>query len=346
MIKVSILGSTGYAGQELVKMLVRHPEAEIVGLGSQSYIKQPFSKVYPLFRGILDMECQGISDNDLIEKADIIFLALPHGMSVPLVENVLKQGKKVIDLGADFRLQSPAVYSDWYKTAGPTPAQLAEAVYGLPELKREPIKKTKLVANPGCYPTTVLLGLAPLLKKKIINTNHIIIDSKSGVSGAGRGLAVSSLYSEVNEDLKVYGLPRHRHTPEIEQELSRLGQKDIRVTFTPHLVPMTRGMLSAIYTIPVKPVTQEEIQTVYEEFYRDEAFIRIFPKGEFPHTKWVLGTNFCDIGLNLDDRTGKLTIISVIDNLIKGASGQAIQNMNIMFGLAENAGLQKIALYP
>ncbi|QNB47489.1 N-acetyl-gamma-glutamyl-phosphate reductase [Thermanaerosceptrum fracticalcis] len=346
MIKVSILGATGYTGQELARMLCQHPQVEIVGLGTQNYVEQSFAHVYPNFRGVLELPCKGIYDPELITKADVIFLALPHGFSAPLVEKIIEQGKRVIDLGADFRLKSPEIYAEWYKTVGPTKEQLAKAVYGLPEINREKIKTATVIANPGCYPTTIILGLAPLLKQKIIDKNFIIIDSKSGVSGAGRSLNLTSLFCEVNEDFKAYGLPRHRHTPEIEQELGTVAGEEIQVTFTPHLLPMSRGMLSTIYAVLKEPLGFAEIEQLYKEFYKDEPFIRIQPRGEFPHTKWVLGTNYCDIGINVDERTGRITIISVIDNLVKGASGQALQNMNIMYGLDETLGLTRVALYP
>lgn len=346
MIKVSVLGATGYTGQELIRMLCQHNQVKIVGLGTQNYAGKPFSEIYPHFYGIVDMVCKSIDDPELIEEADVIFLALPHGLSVPYVEAAVKKGKRVIDLGADFRLKSPAVYLEWYKKEGPAEGLLNQAVYGLPELYRDKIRKADVIANPGCYPTTAILGLAPLLKNKLIDTGFIVIDSKSGVSGAGRGLVVTSLFSEVDNNFKAYGLPNHRHTPEIEQELTALAGDDVKVSFTPHLLPMVRGMLSTIYTIPNKNTNITEIQKAYEDFYNNEPFVRILGQGQYPNTKWVLGTNYCDIGLSWDERTGRLAVISVIDNLVKGASGQALQNMNIMFGCDEGLGLNKVALYP
>ncbi|MGI6588452.1 MAG: N-acetyl-gamma-glutamyl-phosphate reductase [Peptococcia bacterium] len=345
MVKVSILGATGYTGQELVRMLAQHPEVELVGLGTQSYVNQAYADVYPHFRQIVDLTCRKTNDPFLIEQAEVIFLALPHGLSVPYAEKGLVQGKKVIDLGADFRLQSPQVYSAWYKKTGPTAELLQQAVYGLPEINRELIKKTKLVANPGCYPTTAILALYPLLKEKLLDPSLLIIDSKSGVSGAGRSLKTTSLYSEVNEDFKVYGLPHHRHAPEIEQELTKAAGEEVKVSFTPHLVPLTRGMMSTIYTRPFI-MDLDKIAEVYQEYYGKEPFVRIYPQDQYPHTKWVQGTNFCDLGFSLDSRTGRLIIISVIDNLTKGASGQAIQNMNLMCGFEETLGLPKVALFP
>jgi N-acetyl-gamma-glutamyl-phosphate reductase len=345
LVKVSVIGATGYTGQELVRMLARHPAVEIAGLGTQSYAQKKYSEVYPHFRGVVDLVCSEPGDPALIEKADVVFLALPHGLSGTLVAQIHAQGKKVVDLGADFRLKNRAVYKEWYKTEAPGEALLAQAVYGLPEVKREMIKKATIIANPGCYPTTVILALYPLLKEKLLDPRTIIIDSKSGVSGAGRGLNVASLYSEVNEDLKVYGLPRHRHTPEIEQELSAIAGSAIMVNFTPHLVPLTRGMMSTIYCVPETP-DADKIAEVYRSYYAHEPFVRLYPPWEFPHTKWVHGTNYCDLGFSLDERTGRLVIISVIDNLTKGASGQAIQNMNLLCGLDETMGLPKLALFP
>lgn len=345
MVKVSVIGATGYTGQELVRMLAQHPAVEIVGLGTQSYAQKKYSEVYPHFRQMVDLICSEPQDPELLEKAEVIFLALPHGLSGSFVEKIYAKGKKVIDLGADFRLKSRQSYREWYKKEAPVEDLLAQAVYGLPEIKRKEIKTAQIIANPGCYPTTVILALYPLLKEKLIDPRMIIIDSKSGVSGAGRGLNVSSLYSEVNEDLKVYGLPGHRHLPEIEQELSAIAGTDITVSFTPHLMPLSRGMMSTIYCLP-QTKDAGIIAEVYREYYDHEPFIRLYPQGEFPHTKWVHGTNFCDLGFSLDERTGRLVLISVIDNLTKGASGQAIQNMNLIYGFEETMGLPKLALYP
>ncbi|HHY05385.1 MAG TPA: N-acetyl-gamma-glutamyl-phosphate reductase [Clostridia bacterium] len=345
MVKVSVLGATGYTGQELVRMLALHPEVALVGLGTQSYVDRAYVDVYPHLRQIVDLTCRQTDDPFLIEQAEVIFLALPHGLSVPYAEKGLAQGKKVIDLGADFRLENPEVYRAWYKKTGPTEELLKQAVYGLPEINRELIKKTKLVANPGCYPTTAILALYPLFQEKLLDPSFLIIDSKSGVSGAGRSLKTTSLYSEANEDFKVYGLPHHRHAPEIEQELTKAAGTEVTVTFTPHLVPVTRGMMSTIYTRPL--ITDiDKIEEVYREYYSEEPFVRIYPQGQYPQTKWVQGTNFCDLGFSFDARTQRLIIISVIDNLTKGASGQAIQNLNLMCGFEETLGLPQVALFP
>ncbi|MCR4442692.1 MAG: N-acetyl-gamma-glutamyl-phosphate reductase [Peptococcaceae bacterium] len=346
VINASIIGATGYTGQELVRLLCRHPGVKIAGLGTQTYAGRPLSDVYPHFRGIVDSACRAAEDPGLLEEADVIFLALPHGLSVPYVESALRLNKRVVDLGADFRLKRPGVYEEWYNKEGPAPAILNAAVYGLPEIYREEIKNARVVANPGCYPTAAVLALAPLIKHNLVDRNMIIIDSKSGVSGAGRSLSTNSLFAEVDGDFKAYGLPRHRHTPEIEQELAALAGEEIRVSFTPHLLPMTRGMLSTIYTVPHTHVDLKKIEQVYREFYSGEPFVRVLPAGRVPQTKWVLGTNFCDIGLVWDERTKRLVVISAIDNLVKGASGQAVQNMNIMCGFEEKMGLDMIAVYP
>ncbi len=346
MVKASILGATGYTGQELARMLLMHSQVELIGMGSNTYAGKKYSSVYPHFESALDLKCSNMQDDALFEKADVIFLALPHGLSVPYAEKALALGKKVVDLGADFRLKSADIYQKWYKTEAARPKLLGKAVYGLPELYRDEIKGTDLVANPGCYPTTAILGLAPLLKNGLIDKKSIVIDSKSGVSGAGRSLKVGSLYSEANEDFQAYGFPCHRHAPEIEQELGNLAGEEIAVTFVPHLVPMTRGMLSTIYASLVKETDTRRLEDLYREFYQDEVFVRVLPGGRQPHTKWVLGTNNCDLGVNVDERTGRVTVVSVIDNLVKGASGQAIQNMNIMCGYKEEQGLNRVALYP
>jgi len=346
MTKVSIIGATGYAGQELVRLLCGHPKVEIKGLGTQNYKGQPFSDVYPNFRGIVDLPCQGADDPQLIAESDVIFLAMPHGQSVSLAQTAVEQGKKVIGLGADFRLRDPKVYEEWYQTKAAPAEQLAKAVYGLPEVNRQVISQCSLLANPGCYPTTVILALGPLLKEKAIDPAWLIIDSKSGVSGAGRGTTLTTHYCEVNEDFKAYGVPRHRHTPEIEQELSKLAGQEVQVSFTPHLIPATRGMLSTIYTVPLAGINAGKIAEIYQAYYGKEPFIRLLPVGEVPHTKWVSGTNYCDLAYSLDPRTGRLTIFSAIDNLVKGAAGQAVQNMNIMLGLEETLGLPRVAIYP
>lgn len=346
MWKVGIIGATGYAGQELVRILNGHSAIQISGLGSNSYQGQAFSEVYPHFRGVVDLTCQAADDPQLIANSDVIFIALPHGHSVKIAQTALKQGKRVIDLGADFRLKDPEVYKEWYQIEGADKEQLSAAVYGLSEINRKKIAHSMLVANPGCYPTTIILALAPLLEEKVIDPSLMIIDSKSGVSGAGRGTSLNTHYCETNENLKAYGVPKHRHIPEIEQELSLKADQKVQVSFTPHLIPITRGMLSTIYTVPLEGIEPKDIAEIYQAYYGTEPFIRLLPAGELPHTKWVAGTNYCDLGYSWDERTGRLTLFSAIDNLVKGAAGQAVQNMNIMLGLEETLGLLGTAIYP
>ena len=346
MIKVSVLGATGYTGQELVRLLYQHAEVKIVGLGTQNYVGQSFANVYPHFRGIIDIVCRSVDDEYLFDEADVVFLALPHGLSVPYVVKAINNGKKVVDLGADFRLKNQEVYEHWYKKTAPPADILAQAIYGLPEINRTIINNAVLLSNPGCYPTTAILGLAPLLHNKLVDIKDIIIDSKSGISGAGRSLSLGSMFSEAGNNFKAYGFPHHRHTPEIEQEISAIAGQEIKVSFTPHLLPMVRGMLSTIYIRPSAGTQYKHVLEAYETMYKKEPFVRVLPTGEFPNTKWVLGTNFCDIGLSWDERAEKIIIVSAIDNLVKGASGQAVQNMNIMFGLEESTGLKHIAVYP
>lgn len=344
LLKVSILGATGYTGQELVRLLSQHPFVKIVGVGTRSYGGEALAKVYPHLRG-LDIQCRNLDDEELIDQADLIFIALPHGLSLPFVEKIINKGKKVIDLGADFRIKDALVYQEWYGCETKE-EYLKQAVYGLAEINYEKIKEGSIIANPGCYPTTVLLPLIPLLKNKAIKKESIIVDSKSGVSGAGRKPSLNNQYCETNENLKAYGLPLHRHLPEMEQELSLACGEEVSISFTPHLIPMTRGMLSTIYCYPEEGWTGQKIHNFLKEFYLDKPFIRIVEEGEIPHTKWVAGTNYCDIGLFQNPRTGVITILSAIDNLLKGASGQAIQNMNLIFGFDEKAGFPLWGMYP
>jgi N-acetyl-gamma-glutamyl-phosphate reductase len=280
------------------------------------------------------------------EKADLIFTALPHKAAMEVVPTFMKLGKHVIDLSADYRLSDPEVYGAWYEPHL-NPANLKKAVYGLPEVRRAKIRGARLVANPGCYPTSIILGLAPLLKKGLINTGDIIADSASGVTGAGRSAKVDSLYCEVNEGFRAYGVGGvHRHTPEIEQELSLLAGEPLVITFTPHLVPMDRGLLSTVYATPREATTTEKLVRLYQDFYKGEPFVRILPQGSLPSTAFVRGSNFCDIAPLVDQRTGRVIIVSAIDNLVKGASGQAVQNMNLVCGFPETMGLEGLALFP
>ena len=345
MIKAGVIGATGYAGQQLVWFLNMHKEVEIKFLVSNSYAGQEFSSIYRNYKKFLDEKLIGVAEvESRLDEVDVLFMALPHGKSAPFVKLAMDKGVKAIDLGADFRLDSEEEYKEWYKVDYLHPEFIEDAVYGLPEIKREEVVGSKLVANPGCYPTASILALAPLLKNDLIDKESIIIDAKSGVSGAGRSAKVDTLFSECNESIKAYGVASHRHTAEIEQELSKVGGEDIMLSFTPHLVPMNRGILSVTYSKLKKDVSQEELYELYNEFYQGEYFVRVID--ELPETKLVKGTNFCDVAVRVDKRTNKVIAISAIDNLIKGAAGQAVQNMNIMFGLKEEEGLEILAMNP
>jgi N-acetyl-gamma-glutamyl-phosphate reductase len=346
MLNVAIVGASGYTGLELIRILHCHPEVAVTCLTSEQSAGKRISDVFPTLKGRCDIVLENLEPVRVAEKADIIFTALPHKAAMEVVPTFLKLGKKVIDLSADYRLSDPAVYGEWYEPHL-NPANLKKAVYGLPEIRRTKIKGAKLVANPGCYPTSIILGLAPLLKKGMIDPASIIADSASGVTGAGRSAKVDSLYCEVNEGFKAYGVGGvHRHTPEIEQELSLLAGTQLKITFTPHLVPMDRGILSTIYAAPVKPVTGEALGRLYRDFYDGEPFVRVLTGGSLPSTAFVRGSNFCDIAPVVDARTGRIIIVSAIDNLVKGASGQAVQNMNLICGFPETMGLEGLALFP
>lgn len=346
MLKVAIVGASGYTGVELLRILYGHPEVAVTCVTSEQNAGRKISDVFPSVRGRCDMTLETLEPVRIADKADFIFTALPHKAAMEVVPAFLRLGKQVVDLSADYRLQNAAEYAKWYEPHM-SPGLLKKSVYGLPELKRAKIAGADLVANPGCYPTSVILGLAPLLKKKLIDPATVIADSKSGVSGAGRSAKVDSLFCEVNDGFKAYGVGGvHRHIPEIEQELSHMAGKKVVITFTPHLVPMDRGILSTIYASPLKPVTIAELLKVYDDFYHGEAFVRVLPEGLFPSTAFVRGSNFCDIGLTVDSRTGRVIVVSAIDNLVKGASGQAVQNMNIMCGFPENMGLESLPLFP
>jgi len=346
MLKVAVVGASGYTGVELIRILHNHPEVAVTSVTSEQSAGKLLSDVYPSLRGRYDKILEPLVPERIAEKVDIIFTALPHKAAMEVVPSFLAAGKIVIDLSADYRLHDPAVYAAWYDRHL-NPELLSAAVYGLPELRREEISAARLVANPGCYPTSIILGLMPLLKEGLIDTASIIADSKSGVSGAGRGAKVDSLYCEVNEGFKAYGVGGvHRHIPEIEQEISLLAGKNTMISFTPHLVPMDRGILSTIYAAPLNSITAADLHALYEEQYDGEAFVRVLNQGEFPSTAFVRGSNFCDIGITLDKRTGRIIVVSALDNLVKGASGQAVQNMNIVCDFPETMGLELIPLYP
>lgn len=345
MIKVGIYGASGYTGQELLRILRNHPGVEVIAVTSRRYAGIPVSEVFPCLIGLWDLRFENISPDEMAHRADIVFLALPHGISMTAVPLFLKSGRKVIDLSADFRLRDSALYEQWY---GHHSARefLAEAVYGIPELYRDTIAHARLVANPGCYPTSAILGLVPVLKAGWLDESSIIIDSKSGVSGAGREPQIGSLFCEVDGGFKPYKVTQHRHTPEIEQGLSDCAGKTVVISFTPHLLPVNRGILSTIYGNLNKGATAGELWDLYQDFYAQEKFVRMYPSGAFPNISAVRGSNFIDIGVTVDMRTKRAVIVSAIDNLIKGASGQAVQNMNLMCGFPEGAGLDIVPLYP
>lgn len=346
MIKASIIGATGYAGVETVRLLARHPQTELALLTSQTYAGQQIEDVYPHLQGFISLKLSEQDVETAAAASDVVFIALPHGHAVPVVEAVVRAGKKVIDLGADFRFRNTAVYEEWYKVQHKAPELSRKAVYGLPEIFREEIKEAQVVGNPGCFPTGAALALYPLVANQLVDLSTIIIDSKSGVSGAGRSAVVGSLYAEAAESMKAYNVAKHRHIPEIEQTMSRLAGEKVLVSFTPHLTPMIRGILTTVYASLNEKGQSMDLGELYQEQYREEYFVRVHPNGVWPQTKWVTGSNFCDIGLTVDSRTNRVVVTSVIDNLVKGAAGQAVQNMNILFGLPENTGLEMVPLNP
>jgi N-acetyl-gamma-glutamyl-phosphate reductase len=346
MLKIAIVGASGYTGLELIRILHRHPEVAVTCLTSEQSAGKRISEVFPTLRGSCDIVLENLEPVRVAEKADIIFTALPHKAAMEVVPTFLKLGKKIIDLSADYRLSDPAVYGEWYMPHL-NPENLKNAVYGLPEIRREMIKGAQLVANPGCYPTSIILALAPLLKERLIDPSSIIADSASGATGAGRSAKVDSLYCEVNEGFRAYAIGgTHRHIPEIEQELSLLAGEPLKITFTPHLVPMDRGILSTVYASAEKTLNNEALAALYREFYAGEPFVRFLPNGTLPSTAYVRGSNFCDIAATVDARTGRIVVVSAIDNLVKGASGQAVQNMNLLCGFSETSGLEGLALFP
>jgi N-acetyl-gamma-glutamyl-phosphate reductase len=345
MIRVGLIGASGYTGAELVRLLCRHPEVDLTVATSRQYAGKPLSQVFPSLQGSTEIICEDPAIEELTNRADLFFTAVPHQTAMALVPTLIEAGKKVIDLSADFRISDSTVYEKWYQPH--TAAEyLQEAVYGLPELHRAAIAGARLVANPGCYPTSVLLGLAPLLKAGFLDPDTLIIDAKSGTSGAGRSALVGSLYCEVTDGFRAYKVGEHRHTPEIEQEAGKLCGRPVTVSFTPHLVPMSRGILSTIYGKLLRPTSQQEVQDLYEVSYGQEPFVRLCTPGTYPATQYVRGSNFCDIGFKVDGRTGRLVILAVIDNLVKGAAGQAVQNMNLVCGFPEILGLEIVPLFP
>ena len=346
MIKVGIIGSTGYAGGELVRLLMNHKEAEIKWYGSRSYVDKKYADVYQNFFQIVDAKCMDDNMEALANEVDVIFTATPQGLCASLVNEDILNKVKIVDLSADFRIKDVSTYEKWYGIEHKSPQFIEEAVYGLCEINREDIKSARLIANPGCYPTCSTLSIYPLAKEGLIDMNTVIIDAKSGTSGAGRGAKMDNLYCEVNENIKAYGVAVHRHTPEIEEQLSYASGEEVFLNFTPHLVPMNRGILITAYATLKKDVTYEEVKAIYDKYYADEKFVRVLEKDVCPQTKWVEGSNYVDVNFKIDPRTNRIIMMGAMDNLVKGAAGQAVQNMNLMFGLKESEGLELVPMFP
>lgn len=346
MVKVGIIGATGYAGGELVRILSGHKDAEIVWYGSRSYIDKKYADIYRNMFEIVEDSCLDDNMEELAKKADVIFTATPQGFCASVVNEGMLDHTKIIDLSADFRIKDVPTYEKWYGIEHKSPQFIEEAVYGLCEVNREAVKNARLVANPGCYPTCSFLSIYPLAKEGMIDMNTLIIDAKSGTSGAGRGAKVDNLYCEVNENIKAYGVAGHRHTPEIEEQLGLASGEQVLVNFTPHLVPMNRGILVTAYASLKRKAAYEEVRAVYEKYYSSEKFVRVLEKDICPETRWVEGSNFVDVNFKIDERTGRIIMMGAMDNLVKGAAGQAVQNMNLMFGLPEDEGLAFVPLFP
>ena len=346
MIKAGIIGATGYAGGELVRLLTAHKEAEIKWYGSRSYIDKKYADVYQNMFRIVEERCLDDNMEALSKEVDVIFTATPQGLCASLVNEEILSRTKIIDLSADFRIQDVDIYEHWYGIQHPSPQFISEAVYGLCEINRERVKGARLVANPGCYPTCTTLSVYPLLKEGLIEPNTIIVDAKSGTAGAGRGAKVDNLYCEVNENIKAYGVAVHRHTPEIEEQLGYAAGESLRINFTPHLVPMNRGILITAYAPLQREVSYEEVRAAYDKYYASERFVRVLDPDVCPQTKWVEGSNYVDVNFKIDARTGRVIMMGAMDNLVKGAAGQAVQNMNLMFGLKESEGLELVPMFP
>lgn len=345
MKRVGIIGASGYTGAELARILCNHPEVELTVATSRQYAGQPLARVFPSLQGKTALICEDVALDGIVERADLFFTAVPHKTAMGIVPQLLAAGRKVVDLSADFRIHDAAVYEQWYQ---PHSAReyLPEAIYGLPEIHRVQIKQARLVANPGCYPTSIILALAPLLKEGLIRPETIIADSKSGASGAGRAAQTGTLFCEVADGFRAYKVAAHRHTPEIEQELGLLAGQPLTISFTPHLVPMSRGIFSTVYAAAGRPCTNDELHDLYRTFYSNEHFVRVCDRDQLPATQYVRGSNYCDLAPRYDARTGRIIVLAVIDNIMKGASGQAVQNMNLMAGFGEQTGLASAPLFP
>ena len=347
MVKVGIIGATGYAGAELVRILLNHKEAQIEWFGSRSYIDENYADIYRNFFELVDADCLGDNMDELASRVDVIFTATPQGFLAGVLNEDILNKVKIIDLSADFRIKDVATYEKWYKIEHKSPQFIKEAVYGLCEINRDKVTtQTRLIANPGCYTTCSILTAYPLVKEGLIDPDTLIIDAKSGTSGAGRGAKVANLYCEVNENIKAYAVGSHRHTPEIEEQLGYACGEKITINFTPHLVPMNRGILATAYASLKKDVTYEEVKAIYDKYYADEKFVRVLKKDVCPQTKWVEGSNYVDVNFKIDPRTNRIIMMGAIDNLVKGAAGQAVQNMNLMFGLKESEGLELVPMFP
>ena len=346
MVRAGIIGATGYAGGELVRLLLGHKGVEIKWYGSRSYIEKEYASVYRNLFQIVDDVCRDDNIKELAAQVDVIFTATPQGLCASLVNEDILSKVKIIDLSADFRIKDVSVYEAWYGIEHKSPQYIKEAVYGLCEVNREAVRGARLIANPGCYTTCSILTAYPLAKEGLIDMDTLIIDAKSGTSGAGRGAKVANLFCEVNENMKAYGIASHRHTPEIEEQLGYACGHPVTLNFTPHLVPMNRGILATEYAKLTKDVTWADVRAVYEKYYKGEKFIRLLDEGVFPETRWVEGSNYVDIGFRIDKRTGRIILIGAIDNLVKGAAGQAVQNMNLAFGLPEDEGLDLVPVFP
>ena len=343
MIKVGIIGATGYAGNELVRILVNHPEVEIKWLGSKSYDGEKYSDIYRNTFEIIDGICTAKTLEEISEDVDVIFTATPQGYLAGLLTDKVLENAKIIDLSADFRLKDVDIYEAWYKIDHKRPDLIDEAVYGLCEINRDKITpETRIIANPGCYTTTSILTLYPMVKEGVIDPNTIIIDAKSGTTGAGRKAVTANLFCEVNESMKAYGVGTHRHTPEIEEQLGYACGLDIKLIFTPHLVPMNRGIIATCYANLSKDISEEEIRDIYNKYYKDEKFVRVLDKGVVPETRFTKGSNYVDVNFFIEKRTNRLIMIGTLDNIVKGAAGQAVQNMNLLFGLKEDTGLNLV----
>ena len=351
MVKVGIIGATGYAGNELVRLLMGHKDVEIMWYGSRSYIDKKYAEVYQNMFEIVEDTCLDDNMEELASKVDVIFTATPQGFLAGVLTEEILSKVKIIDLSADFRIKDVRTYEKWYKIEHRSPQFIEEAVYGLCELNRDKIKGARLIANPGCYTTCSILTAYPLVKEGLIDPDTLIIDAKSGTSGAGRGAKLPTLFCEVNENMKAYGVTNHRHTPEIEEQLGYAAGKEIVVNFTPHLVPMNRGILATEYATLNKKAdgmlpTYEEVKAVYDKYYKNEKFVRVLEKDICPETKWVEGSNYVDVNFKIDERTGRIVMMGALDNLVKGAAGQAVQNMNLLFGFDEAEGLNLVPMFP